>query len=54
MIYKIQYFPEAEDDLDADASEPKYVCYAQNEDEVEVFIGMIERNKVEEEVVADF
>jgi hypothetical protein len=48
MIIKVQYFPEAEDEMDANAQEPKYVCYAKDEDEVDAFMGMIERNKIEE------
>lgn len=51
MIIRISYFPDADDEMDVEAQEAKYVCYAHDEDEVDAFMGMIERNKEIVEII---
>lgn len=43
MIIKIQYFPDAEDEDDADATTPKYKSYCTSMNEAEAQLAIIQR-----------
>ncbi len=44
MIVKIEFYPEAEDAMDADASIPNKRAWCKDFKEAEAFIGMLERH----------